>query len=587
MHGRLKVKSTAQQEEQKRQEREKKLKIFVAVRDACFSKRKEGIWDDEALKLTQQVLSSNPDFATLWNYRKEILMHQETVKEKDEVQTIYGAELSFLESCLQTNPKSYGSWYHRGWVSSRMPKPDWARELTLCDRCLSLDERNFHCWDYRRMVVKMSGVSVDQELAFTDRLIGSNFSNYSSWHYRSTLLPLLHPESPEPPSPCLKPAQTSPPPSPQTHSHRVCEEQLLKEYELVQNAFFTDPNDQSAWFYYRWLLGRAEREDMISCVYVSRDEERVAVAFSRPVNAQSVGLLLVLDGQPQRVEWRSVHPRFKHSPLWICDLPPGTISDISYEHNLTVHWTEKHIHRDCALYTGDTCKLLSGLCYGSGTLQVPSWSELSVEKTSVLQSELQSCNQLQELEPLNKWCSLTIILLMRALDPLGYEKEMLAHFQTLREVDSMRSAYYSDLCSKFMIENTILKMEYAEVRVFSISDKNLTTLCHLDQLLLVTHINLSSNQLQRLPPQFAMLQCLEVLEADNNSIENLEGLYHLPKLEEVLLKNNKISTLADLQPLASCPKLKRLDLRGNPVTQIANVESELAELLPAVKDLLL
>lgn len=42
----------------------------------------------------------------------------------------------------------------------------------------------------------------------------------------------------------------------------------------------------------------------------------------------------------------------------ICDLPPGTISDISYEHNLTVHWTEKHIHRDCALYTGDTCSSL-------------------------------------------------------------------------------------------------------------------------------------------------------------------------------------------------------------------------------------
>lgn len=41
----------------------------------------------------------------------------------------------------------------------------------------------------------------------------------------------------------------------------------------------------------------------------------------------------------------------------------------------------------------------------------------------------------------------------------------------LQEVDSMRSAYYSDLCSKFMIENTILKMEYAEVRVFSISEK--------------------------------------------------------------------------------------------------------------------
>lgn len=70
-------------------------------------------------------------------------------------------------------------------------------------------------------------------------------------------------------------------------------------------------------------------------------------------------------------------------------------------------------------------ELVSGLCYGSGAFQVSSleqwqhivgiffneWklsvlflcrSELSVEKTSVLQSELQSCNQLQELEPLNK-----------------------------------------------------------------------------------------------------------------------------------------------------------------------------------------
>uniref|UniRef100_G3NAQ1 Geranylgeranyl transferase type-2 subunit alpha n=1 Tax=Gasterosteus aculeatus aculeatus TaxID=481459 RepID=G3NAQ1_GASAC len=535
-----------------KKEREKKLKIYVAARDACFSKRKEGVWDDGALQITQQLLSSNPDFGTLWNYRREILMHLETVKDEDEVQKIYEAELSFLESCLKVNPKSYGSWHHRGWVSTRLPRPDWARELGLCDRCLNLDDRNFHCWDYRRMVVKKSGVPVDRELAFTDRLIGSNFSNYSSWHYRSTLLPLLHPESPEPlPSPRRPPPRSSPPASPQNHSHRVCEAQLLKEYELVQNAFFTDPNDQSAWFYYRWLLGRGE----------SSPASLLLVFFKRT----------------------SVHPRFKHSPVWICDLPPGTISDVTNEHNLTVHWMERHAHRDCALYTGRT----ESWCRDSATDQELFRSELSVEKTSVLQSELQSCKQLQELEPLNKWCLLTIILLMRALDPLGYEKETLAHFQTLREVDLMRSAYYSDLCSKFMIENTVLKMEYAEVRVFSISDKKLTTLCHLDQLLLVTHMNLSSNQLQRLPPQFSMLQCLEVLEAENNSIEDLEGVFHLPRLEEVLLKNNKISTLADLRPLASCPKLKRLDLRGNPVSGLEEVEAALTELLPSVVDLLL
>lgn len=33
---------------------------------------------------------------------------------------------------------------------------------------------------------------------------------------------------------------------------------------------------------------------------------------------------------------------------------------------------------------------------------------------------------------------------------------------------------------------------------------------------------------------------MQVLEADNNKIENLEGVYQLPKLEEVHLRNNGI-----------------------------------------------
>lgn len=35
----------------------------------------------------------------------------------------------------------------------------------------------------------------------------------------------------------------------------VPKDALDEEYELVKQAFFTEPEDQSGWFYHRWLLG--------------------------------------------------------------------------------------------------------------------------------------------------------------------------------------------------------------------------------------------------------------------------------------------------------------------------------------------
>jgi geranylgeranyl transferase type-2 subunit alpha len=117
-------------------------------------------------------------------------------------------------------------------------------------------------------VVEQAQVSAREEFDFTSNKIKENFSNYSSWHYRSKLLPKIHPACPG-------------------DTERVEEEALLKgtqsvserglmnaysarsiifflEFQLVQNAFFTDPNDQSAWFYHRWLLGRGNSHNLNS-----------------------------------------------------------------------------------------------------------------------------------------------------------------------------------------------------------------------------------------------------------------------------------------------------------------------------------
>ncbi|XP_015976108.1 geranylgeranyl transferase type-2 subunit alpha isoform X1 [Rousettus aegyptiacus] len=599
MHGRLKVKTSEEQAEAKRLEREQKLKLYQSATQTVFQKRQAGELDESVLELTSQILGANPDFATLWNCRREVLQKLEAQKSPEELAALVKAELGFLESCLRVNPKSYGTWHHRCWLLSRLPEPNWARELELCARFLEVDERNFHCWDYRRFVAAQAAVPPAEELAFTDSLITRNFSNYSSWHYRSCLLPQLHPQ---------------PDSGPQG---RLPEDVLLKELELVQNAFFTDPNDQSAWFYHRWLLGRADPQDALRCLHVSRDEACLTVSFSRPlmVGSRTETLLLMVDESPLAVEWRTPDGRNRPSHVWvsqdwwgrvwgwgrarvdsqksgitghfldqcsqICDLPTASLNDQLPQHTFRVIWTAGDAQKECVLFKGRQ----EGWCRDSVTDEQLFRCELSVEKSTVLQSELESCKELQELEPENKWCLLTIILLMRALDPLLYEKETLQYFQTLKVVDPMRAAYLDDLRSKFLLENSVLKMEYAEVRVLHLSHKDLTVLCHLEQLLLVTHLDLSNNRLRALPPALAALRCLEVLQANDNAIESLDGVTNLPRLQELLLYNNRLQQPAALQPLASCPKLVLLNLQGNPLCQAVDTLEYLAELLPLVSSI--
>uniref|UniRef100_A0A8C4PXB5 Geranylgeranyl transferase type-2 subunit alpha n=1 Tax=Eptatretus burgeri TaxID=7764 RepID=A0A8C4PXB5_EPTBU len=476
---------------------------------------------------------------------------------QEEVQEVLSLELPFLESCLRVNPKSYGAWHHRAWVLVHAKHTDWAKELRLCGAFLQKDERNFHCWDHRRFVVQHAGIPDTDELEYTSQLISTNFSNYSAWHYRSCLLPRIYPD----------PEQKG----------RVAEDQLLKEYELAQNAFFTDPSDQSAWFYHRWLLGRAEIEDAITCVYVSKPLQTVLVSFSKPVNLRNEEdeAVLFVDSRPFPSKWQVPDKRSTFSHVWVCKLPPGLLEGETLQHCLHVSWKDGRLKKECLLYPGSK----ESWCQDSATDQKLFSLELSIEKSSVLRAEMDSCRQLLDLEPENKWCLLTCILLSRVLDPLGHASKTLTWFKKLLAVDPLRTGYYKDLRSKYQVEDGLLCMEYAETRVLHLARKELTSLFHLDLMVLVTHLDVSGNCLHVLPLAMSCLQCLQVLHADDNEIEDIEGVRNLPVLQDVCLKNNRLAHLSQLQPLTSCCRLVSVELGGNLVENLPDFYTHLHELL--------
>ena len=84
-------------------------------------KRANKEYDQASLVQTEKFSFLSPDFNTLWNYRREILLHL-FEQGQDEYSTLEGKlgvikkELEFLFKGIARNPKSYTLWFHRQWV---------------------------------------------------------------------------------------------------------------------------------------------------------------------------------------------------------------------------------------------------------------------------------------------------------------------------------------------------------------------------------------------------------------------------------------------------------------------------------------
>ncbi|KAJ9060033.1 Rab geranylgeranyltransferase [Entomophthora muscae] len=224
MHGCKRVDQTPEIQEALKKRELIKVTEYRKISDDYEAKRSKKEFDEEMLDITYRLLLLNPDYYSAWNDRRRAL---EATEASD-----FKSELELAKTALKLRPKTYWIWNHRLWTLSKMNQLEaWVGELQLTDYLLNLDPRNFHGWDYRRQVIRQllshgqpAEATLQTELAFTKTKIAQHFSNGSAWHYRSTLIATLGLND------------------------------LEKELELVRTAFYTDPDDQSAWIYYQWLI---------------------------------------------------------------------------------------------------------------------------------------------------------------------------------------------------------------------------------------------------------------------------------------------------------------------------------------------
>lgn len=482
MHNRLKVRTTEAQKAAADREKEKKLQLYRNTINDVFERRSRKEYDVLALKSSEGLLRSNPDIVTIWNYRKEILLKLKPSEE------IINDELYLTEKCLQVNPKSYSAWYHRNWLLDNVdPSPDWNKELQLCTKYLKLDERNFHCWDYRQIVASKCQEPIENELKFTMEMIESNFSNYSAWHYRSKLFSAAGKDEE-----CTK----------------------ISELSLVESAAFTDPSDQSAWIYQRWLIGKLEPLKIIYKVSQIKNTVYLILNRNLPNNYKIIGLGETIWEQFDSKVWYKKLDNVNINKIQIIDELNQVIDDASLDN------VQKDIFK----------------------------LNISEQLQLVLNGQLDSLHQLLELEPESKWALLTYVLLLYTLKPKSYFENCLKNIKLLKELDTKRKNYYHDLESRYKIEYWVANNNNNNMDDINLKGYGLTAFYHMHMFLFSINIDLSDNDL---------------------SHSNLNHLKYLIMCKKLSLRNCK---LANLNNFPALNNLESLDLRDNQIQDISCTE---------------
>ncbi|KAG8237542.1 hypothetical protein J437_LFUL017209 [Ladona fulva] len=362
--------------------------------------------------------------------------------------------------------------------------------------------------------------------------------------------------------------------------------------DLVQSAVFTDPGDQSAWFYLRWLLGRSGS----SC----RPRLRMGV-LQQSSNSYSAALVLNVSreqsvlqaelriGKKQvKGKWKCSHD-LKVSYLWIL-VPDECNEDISAaleragEERPSIVITEGGEEVD-ELFLKKVPPKEDGILEW---LAVESMEDNGKSLLiPVLEEQLSLCTQLLDLEPDSRWALLTAVQLLRTLkmrQPKSklkeYDEMVMEYLDKLIAIDPLRCGYYTDLRSDCCLESAL-------------HPGNLTS----------SIIDLSSLGLTKFPSPLASLPIALVSATDIDLSCNLTltlplvrtgalaALAHLPRLRclRISASFHKLNNLfSSLNLLPNLPHLLQLELvpdDDHEVTLSKEVVHLIYEIIPSLRSL--
>jgi geranylgeranyl transferase type-2 subunit alpha len=230
-------------------------------------------------------------------------------------------------------------------------------------------------------------------------------------------------------------------------------ELLAEELELIQNAAFTDPNDQSVWFYHKWLVNAHLQNVPPVLTFAGHKSSDIYLVFNidvpNPANSGFLVNMTLNTGATKAVDspWRN---------LWVkpkCKVWMKKIDDAIARESVS----------NFSICTSPNWSIPKNFVNEDGDIIVKPEERITVNSlendafSTFLAKELQWVQELHDLEPENKWAILTLIHLLRLVDFRNNEETILELIETLKNLDHYRAQYYSDLRKKFMLEWDIIR----------------------------------------------------------------------------------------------------------------------------------